>query len=147
MHLRKPFFSYNNDIDHFYPDVPAQDIVDTEGVDRFDHIAADGTKLSYLIGPRTFRDIGFRWISEAKKTQFQTFWAAVKGGSTFRYASDDTVRKLGTGTLGDGYKLGQDLEGATITSEYYTAENTELVFTEDEVYGYWTTNMRMREVV
>ena len=147
MHLRKPFFSYNQDISYFYPGVPGQDIVDTEGVDRFDHIAADGTKLSYLIGPRAFRDVAFRWISDAKKAEFLTFWDAIKGGATFRYATDATVRKLGTGTLGDGYILGQDADGVTISSTYYTAENTELVFTEDEVYGYWTTNMRMREVV
>ena len=147
MHLRKPFFSYNNDVDYYYPGVPAQDIVDTSGVDRLDHIAADGTKLSYYIGPRTFQDVVFRWISDGKKAEFQTFWGAIRGGSTFRFISDDTVRTLGTGTLGDGYKLGQDSDGATITSTYYTAENTELIFTEDEVYGYWTTNLRMREVV
>ena len=147
MHLRKPFFVYNWDADYFYPDTPGENITDTEGVDRFDHIAADGTKLSYYVGPRTFRDVSFRWISDAKKTEFLTFWAAVKGGAKFRYASDDTVRKLGTGTLGDLYILGQDIDGVTISSTYYTAENTELVFTEDEVWGRWTTNLRMREVV
>ncbi len=147
MHLRKPYFVYNDDTSYFYPDVPAQNIADTEGVDRFDHIAADGTKLSYYVGPRTFREVTFRWISESKKTDFKGFWDGIKGGGTFRYATSSTVRKLGTGTLGDGYILGQDSDGVTITSTYYTAENTELVFSEDEVYGFWTTTIRMREVV
>jgi hypothetical protein len=147
MHLKKPYFVYNDDTSYFYPNVPAGNISDTEGVDRFDHISADGTKLSYYVGPRTFREVTFRWISEAKKIDFIAFWNAVRNGSTFRYASDATVRKLGTGTLGDGYILGQDTAGVTITSTYYTAENTELVFTEDEVYGFWTTTIRMREVV
>lgn len=147
MHLKKPYFVYSNDIVHFYPGTPAENVTDTDGAERHDHVATDGTKMSYYVGPRVFQEVTFRWLSDAKKVEFKTFWAGVRNGSTFRFVTDDTVRRLGTGVLGDGYILGDDSDGDAISSTEYTMDTTDMVFSQDEVYGRWTTTIRMQEVV
>jgi hypothetical protein len=134
VHLKKPFFRYN-----------------TVSAERHDHISASGKKASMYVGPREFRDFSFHWLTDANKTSMETFWQSVRDGSAFWIVFDDSVRKIdGTWTIdpsGDPYICGDDSDGNVITETEYTMESTELIFTPEEVYGYWSVTMRVREVV
>jgi len=147
MHLKQPFFRYGLS-SYFYPGVTMEDITETKSVERYDHISGSGKKASFLVGSRNFKDFAFHWLSDSDKTLMETFWDSIKDGSSFWIVFDDSVRLFGDGSLfGDGYLFGDDSDGDAITSTEYTTENMELTFTPEEVYGYWSVSMRVREVV
>ena len=147
MHSKKPFFRYGVD-GYFYPGHTMEDVTVTPTVERHDRIAGSGKKASYYVGSRDFLQFSFKDLTDAEKTSMETFWDTVKDGDPFWIVFDDSARKFGDGTLfGDGYVVGDDIDGDAITSTQYTVESMELPFTPMETYGYWQTTMKVREVV
>jgi hypothetical protein len=98
------------------------------------------------------RDVTLRWLDSTARAEVESFWDAVKDGAEFEYVLDDSVRLLGTGPpsgwlIGDGYLIGDDVDGNAITTTTYVMESTELVFTPGEVDGFWDVTFTMREAV
>ena len=146
-HVKQPFFVTAGG-GHYYPGCTAESVTDTESVERYDHIAGSGKRGSVLVGSRDFKDVTFQWISDAVKATLITWWDEVKDGSEFDYVMDDSIEKFdGTWDFDGTYTFSTDSDGNAITSTTYTIENTELVFSPGQLYGFWTTSMRLREAV
>lgn len=147
MHLKKPFFNYNGGVSFFYPATTAEDTVDTYGSERHDSVAADGTRFSYYVGPRQFQGFMFRWLSGSDVTSLVSFWETVRDGRIVDIIDDDTIRKCGTGTCGDGYVCGTDEDGNATSRTQWRIESKELVVSAEQVYGYYQVPMQFRRVV
>ncbi|MCP4898885.1 MAG: hypothetical protein GY906_18085 [bacterium] len=146
MHLKQPFFRYDGT--HLYPGVTAENIIETTGVERYDHTAADGTTGHCYIGDREFYEFTYRWLDSTAKADVVTWWEACKGGQAFELIFDDSVRKMdGTWDMDGTYTMGTDSDGDAITVTEYIVAQTELVFTPDEVDGYVQTTLRFRKTV
>jgi hypothetical protein len=147
IHLKKPFFGYDGPT-YVYPDITAENIIETDSVERFDHTAADGTTAHCYVGDRNFYEFTYRWVDSSTKSTLETLWDTIKNGEKFDLIWDDSVRKMdGTWDMDGTYTMGTDAAGDVIvTTEYVTAQ-TEMVWTPEEVYGYWQVTMRMRETV
>ena len=149
MGLMQPFFSYNNDFDYFYPSIGLEQPSRREwGGERYDHIAGGGARCSYFVGDRDFIRVEFAWQTDSQKTEWLTFWDAVKDGAAFVYHDDDSYYKSGTGTCGDG-KTSGDLEtiGASDNALTVKIENQTFEMQPMEVSGQWRTPVIEMRVV
>ncbi len=146
INIIKPFFNITGG--SFLPEVSEENARQTEAVERYDHIAASGKRQSYLVGSRMFRDVTFRWQDSTQTALWETFWSVVKGGKTFLYMDDDTCPIAAT-TLncGTGIINGNTITGAALVTKNMVMEDTEMTFDEEEIYGYWSVTIRMREAV
>lgn len=148
--LFRPFISYNNDFDYLRPDVGLVDYTyapDSRQVERYDNVAADGTKHSYKVGNRRIIAVQFHWQSSTLKDEWYTWWDAVKDGSEFTYHDDDSYTLCGTGTCGSGTCGSLSTQGATDRKLTCTVENTEFEMTEMQDNGYWQTPVIQMRVV
>lgn len=146
-HLIKPFLMY--DTTAIYPGVDEDELGDIDAVERYDHIAASGKRQSYLVGSRGFRDVTFRWQDDTLKAEWESFWAAIKNGRTFQYYDDDSVPKLGDAglLLGSSFIIGGTTGDGTVVQTDMVIENTELSYDREDVGGYWSVSVQMREAV
>ncbi len=145
-HLVKPFF--NTMGGGILPDVAEENTVETKAVERHDQIAASGKRQSYLVGSRAFRDVTYRWQDSTQKALWETFWDAVKDGTIYQYYDDDTTPIAGTSTIASTTLIAGSTTGtAALTTTDMVIENTELIFDEEEIYGYWSVTIRQREAV
>lgn len=136
MHLIQPYFTYDHNRSTWAPGVPFTDwYIETLQVERYDQTAADGTRHSYHVGNRDVFTFRLRWLDATDLESFRTFWAGVEDGSEFSIVLDDSVRKCGTGTCGDGYLCGDDSDGTGITTVTLVMDSTELTIQPEEVYG------------
>ncbi len=130
------------------PGVAEADVVERKAVERHDQVSANGKRQSYLVGSRAFRDVTFRWQDSTQKTLWETFWTAVKDGTTFRYYDDDSQPLAATTTICATTLLaGSNTAADAVATTDMVLENTEMSFDEEEIYGYWSVTLQMREAV
>ena len=146
-HLVKPFFNYG--MVGLYPDVDEDELGDIDGVERHDHIAASGKRQSYLVGTRGFRDVTFRWQTDALKTKWETMWAVIRDGRRFEYYDDDSIPKYGGSglTYGSTLIVGSTSDSDAVVQTNMVIENTELSYEREDVDGFWSISVQMREAV
>jgi hypothetical protein len=145
-HLIKPLINYAGG--GIQPGVAEENTVDRKAVERHDHVSANGKRQSYLVGSRTFRETTFRWQDSTQKTAWESFWTAVKGGQTFQYYDDDSIPIAGSSTIASTTLIaGSTSDSDAVVTTNMVLENTELTFDEEEVYGYWSVTLQMREAV
>lgn len=151
-HLKKPFFIYGDSV--FYPDVGHEDLRTPKTVERFDHVAASGKTIHYLVGSRDFIENTFRWQSSIApagntfKDQWETFWDSIKDGTQFWYV-DDTPKNKVSAALNCNTTVicGDNEDDAPLVETKVVVDQPELNMQEEVVDGYWSVRLRMREVV
>jgi hypothetical protein len=147
MHLVQPYFVYNHNESTWAPGVPFTEwYTETLQAERYDQVAADGTRYSYFVGDRDIFDFRLQWLDDTDVDNFRPFWESVKDGSTFSIVLDDSVRKCGTGTCGDGYFCGDDSDGDAITTVSMVLDSTEMTIQPGEVHGTWSIEFVARKV-
>ena len=148
--VARPFFSYNNNFDHFYPDSPfesAGDYRESHIADRRDTITGTGQQFSYYRGQGTLIEVRFSWLNETARDGFWTMWDAVKDGSAFVYHDDDSYYLSGTPTCGDGAICGElQTTSASDRQTPVKMDVLEMPAEELNIYGYWSIAFRMRKV-
>ena len=143
----QPFFEYSGATAWLYPEVGRENYRAPKQVERYDHISANGSKLSYNVGSREFIDVTFPWQSDAKLVEWITFWDAVSDGSEFVYGNDDSLPQCGGGEVSGTPVTGTPASGGTYSPVTVTLEDTEFNPEPAEIDGYWTVTVRMRKVV
>jgi hypothetical protein len=146
LHLKKPYFRYGTT--YVLPGVPVDDVSITHTAERYENVAADGTTVSYYVGPRDFVEKEWRWIDSTSKGYMETWWNAVRDGTHFWLVYDDSIRLMDNSwDFDNSYTIGTDSDGVAITETEYITDDTDLVFTPEAVDGFWRTVRRFREVV
>lgn len=144
----KPFFGYNNNEDYLYPGEGRENYREPKQVERFDHVSANGQKVSYYVGGRDFIEVTIPWQTDAQLVEWQTMWDTISQGDEFSYHTDDSIPICGDGTIsGDGTICGDPASGDTYTMTTVTLEDTEFNPEPEEIDGYWRMTIRMREAV
>jgi len=147
MHLIQPYFTYDHNRSTWAPGVPFADwYMETVQVERYDQVAADGTRHSYRVGDRNIFTFRLTMLNDTAIDGFRTFWAGVEDGSEFSIVFDDSVRKCGTGTCGDGYICGTDSDGDAITIVALKLDSTEVLIQPEEIHGYYSVEFTARKV-
>ncbi len=145
-HLIKAFINFSGG--GILPGVAEENVIESKAVERNDQISSSGKRQSYLVGSRAFREVTFRWQDATKKALWETFWDAVKDGSVYRYYDDDSTPIAGTSTIAATTLIAGSTAGtAALVTTNMVLENIEMVFDEEEIYGYWSVTIRQREAV
>lgn len=145
-YLIKPFFSYG--ATGLKPGVDEEDPRTPRGVERFKHVAANGRVITYKVGRRKFIEVTFRWQDQTLKTEWETFFDAVDSGQRFVYYDDDTVKfAAASGVDASAFPpgAGQPTDGTAVAQTWVTMESEDLDFIQEEIDGYWSVTIRMRE--
>jgi len=115
-------------------------------VDRVDHVAADGQKVSYFIGERRFIIRSFRYQSDSALASFLSFFRTHGGqGKEFVYHEDAPPL---CGLSYAGYASTSLICGGSVSAGIpVTLEDLEFRPTREEIDGYWQWVVTMRRKV
>lgn len=117
--------------------------MDSEEVERYDHIASDGGKVSYYVGERRMIDRTFRWQDDTLEESWRTFFRNSGGrGEPFWYYDDSPPICGSAGNAGGGAVCGGISTGVLVT-----LEPTQFRPGREDVDGYWAVQLTMRRVV
>jgi len=114
-----------------------------EQVERYDHVAADGTRASYYVGERRFITRTFRWQTDANMENWRTFFRTWGGKGKSFYYYDDQPPIYGDGSIFGASGL---YYGGGSTGVVVVLEDTEFRPEREEVDGYWSVVLTMRRV-
>lgn len=147
--MKKPFLiAYDGT--HLYPGVAPETrgLMETKAVERYDHVAASGKTISYRVGGRDFIECEFPFQDSTLKAEWEAFWLLIDGGQAFYFCDDASIPICGDGTeSGDGSVCGQTGYAVAVVATYVKCDQMEISFEDEDAYGYWRVNLRMREVV
>jgi hypothetical protein len=156
-YIKAPFLQFQSSgtITGVFPSVDEENPMVHDGVEALDNVSASGKRLRYVVGDRKITEVTFRWQSDGTtgdstdtKTDWETWWAAVKAGETFQYYDDDTVTMFDTTTTFDTTLIYGDNDAANaVGMTNMVTDDTEFLPTQEEVEGYWQITIRMREAV
>lgn len=145
IYYKKACIMYGNPGTWIYGDVGYEQAdTDHEQVERYDHVASGGARVSYYVGERRFIERTFRWQSDALIEQWRTFFRAHGGQGREFWYYDDAPPVYGTGSLfgAAGLKYGGTSVGVLVV-----LENTDFRPEREDVDGYWSHHLTMRRVV
>jgi len=106
--------------------------------------------MTYYIGPRHFTEVTFRWQSETLRSEWIDFWDIIEDGTEFYYIEDSHMPLCGGGAkCGDGSKCGTHTsdDSTAITTTLMTVDQDEFSPDREDVEGYYSIRLRMREYV